>query len=276
MATTYYERSPEEMALAADMIFVGTVDSLRQAGTAETPWTVVTFAVEEWLALEGEAIDRSDPPDDLPRTTELEFLGGAGGAGESLTVSGLPQFRERQRVLIFAYEDDGLASPIVGVSQGAWTLDARGARNTQGSYVRVPAAGRLVTDTTGSGVEELLSAISELLAEDTLPEPLESGEPAVEGDAGEPVDEGGTADQADPKEETEGATEEAAEEPPLTDPPAEGQDPEDVDTEEAETEEPETAEPDTADDPAGQQAQSQAPIVVRYSVDESEIGRASC
>ena len=40
MATTYYERSPEEMALAADMIFVGTVDSLRQAGTAETPWTV--------------------------------------------------------------------------------------------------------------------------------------------------------------------------------------------------------------------------------------------
>lgn len=287
MATTYYERSPEEMALAADMIFVGTVDSLRQAGTAETPWTVVTFAVEEWLALEGEAIDRSDPPDDLPRTTELEFLGGAGGAGESLTVSGLPQFRERQRVLIFAYEDDGLASPIVGVSQGAWTLDARGARNTQGSYVRVPAAGRLVTDTTGSGVEELLSAISELLAEDTLPEPLESGEPAVEGDAGEPVgegdaaepvdegdagepvDEGGTADQADPKEETEGATEEAAEEPPLTDPPAEGQDPEDVDTEEAETEEPETAEPDTADDPAGQQAQSQAPIVVRYSVDES-------
>src|SRR5690554_277737 len=158
MATTYYERSPEEMALAADMIFVGTVDSLRQAGTAETPWTVVTFAVEEWLALEGEAIDRSDPPDDLPRTTELEFLGGAGGAGESLTVSGWRHITERRRALCSSHTDAALASPREGASQGASALAARGARNTPGSHARVPAAGRLVTDTTGSGVEELLSA----------------------------------------------------------------------------------------------------------------------
>ena len=232
-ATTFYERSPEEMALAADMIFVGTVDSLRQSGTAETPWTTVTFAVEEWLALEGQAIDREDPPDDPPLTVELDFLGGGG-----LTVSGLPQFRERDRLLLFAYDDAGLASPIVGVSQGVWTLDARGAQDAAGAYLRVPAPGRLLTDSVGSGVEELLVAISELLADGTLPGPLEperseeSPEEAADGAADEAAEEAAE----DAAEET---AEDAAEDPtepaePVDDPEA-AQDPEGA--------------PDPADDP---------------------------
>ncbi len=246
------------MALAADMIFVGTVDSLRQSGTAETPWTTVTFAVEEWLALEGQAIDREDPPDDPPLTVELDFLGGGG-----LTVSGLPQFRERDRLLLFAYDDAGLASPIVGVSQGVWTLDARGAQDAAGAYLRVPAPGRLLTDSVGSGVEELLVAISELLADGTLPGPLEperseeSPEEAADGAADEAAEEAAE----DAAEET---AEDAAEDPtepaePVDDPEA-AQDPEGA--------------PDPADDPAPgeappQQVQGTTPTLVPYSVDES-------
>lgn len=299
-ATTYHPRTPEQMALAADMIFVGTVDTVdtvRGSTTDGRPWTEVTFRAEEWLAWEGAAIDRADPPEDLPATVTLEFLGGADGS-EQLTVSGVPQFRVGQSVLLFAYDGRGLASPVVGVRQGAWTLDVRGARDELGEYLRVTSAGRLTRGPTGSGLDEVLDAVSALLDAGTLPtqpvdEELTGDEPANDGlpatDSGEepapeesaPSEEPAT-EEAEPGEPTESRTEEPEPEEPTTEEPADPEttDPETADPEtgEPQTGEPQTADTETADPEAGEPtADATAPqaqpadtqIVVSFSVDES-------
>lgn len=269
-ATTYHPRTPEQMALAADMIFVGTVDTVdtvRGSTTDGRPWTEVTFRAEEWLAWEGAAIDRADPPEDLPATVTLEFLGGADGS-EQLTVSGVPQFRVGQSVLLFAYDGRGLASPVVGVRQGAWTLDVRGARDELGEYLRVTSAGRLTRGPTGSGLDEVLDAVSALLDAGTLPT--------------QPVDEEPATEEAEPGEPTESRTEEPEPEEPTTEEPADPEtaDPEtsDPETGEPQTGEPQTADTETADPEAGEPtADATAPqaqpadmqIVVSFSVDES-------
>lgn len=269
-ATTYHPRTPEQMALAADMIFVGTVDTVdtvRGSTTDGRPWTEVTFRAEEWLAWEGAAIDRADPPEDLPATVTLEFLGGADGS-EQLTVSGVPQFRVGQSVLLFAYDGRGLASPVVGVRQGAWTLDVRGARDELGEYLRVTSAGRLTRGPTGSGLDEVLDAVSALLDAGTLPT--------------QPVDEEPATEEAEPGEPTESRTEEPEPEEPTTEEPADPEttDPETADPEtgEPQTGEPQTADTETADPEAGEPtADATAPqaqpadtqIVVSFSVDES-------
>lgn len=295
LATTYHERSPEEMVLAADMIFVGTVETLRDSGTAALPWTEVSFRVEEWLASEGSPVDRADPADDLPDTVSLRFLGGAVGGGARLTVSGLPQFRQGQRVLLLAYEDEGLASPIVGVRQGLFTLDVRGARDEAGSYLAVPSEGRLQRSPTGAGLEEVLTAISDLLEDGNLPPALEPASGEDEGPASpeEPADnQSGETDDA----ETDTQPEPPAEPETEPEPPAEPEPEPETETEpdpdpttdgdvpaedhgqpdpEDEPEEPPTADSEPSDsEPSTDEAQtpgtaSDTLITVRYQVDES-------
>src|SRR5690606_35499480 len=119
LATTYLERTPEEMALAAAQVFVGTVATVTVTDEGGTPWTEVTFTDLEWVA--NELADDEDDGDAAPSSVTLRFLGGALPSGERLTVSGLPRYVEGQRVLLFAYDAPGAASPVVGVRQGSWT-----------------------------------------------------------------------------------------------------------------------------------------------------------
>lgn len=284
LATTYHERSPEEMVLAADMIFVGTVETLRDSGTAALPWTEVSFRVEEWLASEGSPVDRADPADDLPDTVSLRFLGGAAAGGARLTVSGLPQFRQGQRVLLLAYEDEGLASPIVGVRQGLFTLDVRGARDEAGSYLTVPSEGRLQRSPTGAGLEEVLTAISDLLEDGTLPPALEPASGEDEGPASpeEPANSpSGETDDAEADTQTGPPAEPETEpEPPAEPEPEPETEPEpdpttDDEAPDEDTGEPEPQEPPTADsEPSADGAPTpdtatDTLITVRYQVDES-------
>lgn len=264
-ATTYHPRTPEQMTLAADMIFVGTVETVRGRAADGTLWTEVTFSVEEWLAWESAAVDRADPPEDVPGTVTLEFLGGTDG-NEQLTVSGVPQFRTGQRVLLFAYDAGGLASPVVGVRQGLWTLDVRGARDELGEYLRVTSEGRLTRGATGSGLDEVLDAVGALLDAGTVPtEPV--APEAVDGGAQETVD-----------GETQGT---AGDDEPTSEPePAPAGEPGQPETEEPQTEEPQPTDPES-DDPEPESSSSDAAtddasppstdtqIVVNYRVDES-------
>lgn len=265
-ATTYHERTPEEMVLAADMIFVGTVDALRNTGTAELPWTEVTFRELEWLAQDGQPVDREHPDADLPAVVALELLGGSASGGERVTVSGLPQFRQGQRVLVFAYADSGLASPIVGVRQGVFTLDASGARDHTGAYLAVPAPGRLMRDGRGAGMEEVLSSIAALLEAGEVPEPMPVEEAGASGSSPAPT----TADSRSASAEVEEERLDAPAPESQDAPPAEAV-PEGADAGGAEAEDPETATSET-ETPEGDQepATTAAPAtVVSYVVDES-------
>ncbi|MFA5550212.1 MAG: dockerin type I domain-containing protein [Trueperaceae bacterium] len=260
-ATTYRELTPEEAALAADIIVVASVDSVLPSQATGMPWTTVTFRVEEWLAHGGEPVPE-EPDAELPAQVTLEFLGGSSGTGESLTVSGLPQFRPGQRVLLFAYEADGLASPIVGVRQAVWTLDARGARHADGHYLSVPEGGRLGQSGTGAGQEELLAALRALLEAGSLPAPDEPVPPAEPEALEEPVNEASGADSDEDSAATSDAPRaEGAEQPG-------GQESGSEDATEPESGAPATA-PGVAAGEAPSEAPSEAPITVRYRVDES-------
>lgn len=262
LATTYLERTPEELVLAADHVFVASVEGVEPDLSGSFPFTAVTFGVEEWLAYAGRGTPANDPETEAPSSVTLTFLGGASQDGSRLIVGGVPQFQRGQRVLVLAYDAPGLASPVVGVRQGVFTLDLRGARAPDGSYLSVPAAGRLTTAASGAGVEEVLEAIRSLIDEGPPQEAL-------------PV-----ADEAQPptrEPELEPAPEEAPEPEPEPEPAPELQpepepDPEPESEPEQESEPAPEPEPEQTTDPSTEPAAPQptSPTrTVRYRVDDS-------
>lgn len=285
-ATTYLEQTPEEMTLAADLIFIGTVTAVNVALESGTPWTSVTFDVED-LLLDRASTSGSDEESDEERRSEvtLRFLGGATAGGERLTVSGVPRYVEGQRELVFAYDEEGLASPIVGVRQGSWTLSVQGARDEDGDYLTVPAPGRLQRGAVGSAPSEVVESIEALLDAGTLPDEPPPGEadgeaeaptgeaPADEADSEEePTDEAPPADAPaevpaveEPPTEEPTTEEPATEEPPIDDPASQEPVTEEPPTDEPPVEEPPADEPTVGDPPT----EATPPIVVRYRVDES-------
>ncbi len=158
-ATTYRLASPEDMALEADLIFMGTVSSVSAEARDDRPWTLVQFDDLDIL-FDREAESKGEEP---AAEKTLGFLGGTVAGGPTLLVSGLPAFDLGERWLVLAYQDGGLASPVVGVSQGAWKFGAGGAQATDGSYLSVNDSGALVRGASSPSSEDLRAALTALL-----------------------------------------------------------------------------------------------------------------
>src|SRR5690606_22446000 len=137
-ATTYRLLSPSEIFGQAEVVFtarvVDVVAELRDDKALPGVYTSVTFQVEEVLKgfgvgevltpdddagpgpdepsdddpLEENALE--SPPDDL----ELDSLGGEAPGDRRLLVAGSPVWRTGETVLIAAYLEPDLASPLVG------------------------------------------------------------------------------------------------------------------------------------------------------------------
>lgn len=161
-ATTYRLMSPSEVLLAADLVFYGTVTDVVTQDRAGETWSVVTLRVDELLkgfgydpAVDGgvggsaggnaggSAGELPGPPDAgavAPETVTLEFLGGT-AAGSELLVSGAPSWRFDDSYLVAAYEQQDLASPLVGFRQGLWLLAEEGLVDLDGTWLAVGADG---------------------------------------------------------------------------------------------------------------------------------------
>lgn len=252
-ATTFHTRSPEQLALAADLIFLGTVESVSTSMLDDQPWTAVTFTVDAWVVEGGVPIAAREQgsAEAPPLSMTLSFLGGSVPGARSLTVSGVPQLSHSQRVLVFAYDTPGLASPVAGVNQGLWTIDARGARGPQGRYLEATADGRLRESDAGSAVDEIVLTLQELLASGRfVPQEPDSGSGTAAGL------------ETDPQPLPQGEPE-ASEEPEPSEEEVQG-------SEEQGTEAPGADEKGEAQSTAAQRAlQGPEPLAVRYVVNES-------
>lgn len=191
LATTYRPATPEALALRADSVFFGEVATVGRAQADGLPWAVVTFTRANVLrdrAAEADGSPGARQGEDVQVT--LRFLGGSMLGEADLGVSGLPTFTPGQRWLLFVYQDDAMASPIVGVAQGAWLLSPTDAVDTEGRPLSVSASGALVRGGVGAAAvtteAELADALTALLGRGTEspPEP-EGGVP--EPGAGAPV-----------------------------------------------------------------------------------------
>lgn len=157
-ATTYRALSLEEMTQRAELAFYGTVTDIQVEEREGEPWTVVTFAVSEALI---ELV--TEEGDTAPaESVELAFYGGTLPSGQTLNVEGMPRFQPGDEVIVLAYKAP-YYSPIVGFSQGLWTLTERGFVDPQGRLLSLDEAGALQRDGAGAGTEALLAALGELL-----------------------------------------------------------------------------------------------------------------
>lgn len=108
-ATTVVPPTFEEMAERAELIFVGKVVGSQAewqvAGTNEAIFTLVEFHTEE--ILKGTAA----------ASVSLRFLGGTVGA-VTLEIVAVPQFKARDRVLLFVEGNGVQFCPLVGVYHG--------------------------------------------------------------------------------------------------------------------------------------------------------------
>jgi hypothetical protein len=125
LATSVVERSLATLLERADLRIYGDVAS-RTSDRADDGeiWTTVTIDVVRDL-------DRPDDPD-APETRELRFLGGTLEGGRTAVVDGVPRLEEGERVLVLAYTDENLASPVVGVWQGVYRVGAEGLADARG------------------------------------------------------------------------------------------------------------------------------------------------
>lgn len=196
-ATSYVGREPTALVFAADLVFVAEVDTVRVVDRDGTPWTEVVFALERTLfdrslpagaggggasggggaggdgggaggdgggaGGNGDGADQQDPAGTNDRRT-LAFFGGDLPGGARVTVAGFPRFEVGERVLVFAYSDAGLASPLVGVRQGLWRIRAAGLQDDDGSFLAVGEDGGLVRAVEGPGLEAVVDAIAALIA----------------------------------------------------------------------------------------------------------------
>ncbi len=156
-ATTYVHHSPDAMVSLADLIFVGTVDTVSVVNRDGTPWTEVTFAIDTLLKRQG-AVES----DAANGTLTLSFLGGDLAGGVRLSVAGMPSFEIGEQVLVFAY-DGAYASPIVGFRQGLWRVTAGGVRAEDGSLLSLGSSGQLVAGGDGAGLNTILDTLRAVL-----------------------------------------------------------------------------------------------------------------
>lgn len=218
-ATTYRLMSPSQVILDADLIFLGTVADIVVENRSGEPWTVVTFRIDELVrgfGFDPEALDaesdtesgqdtgsgagQEDDQQLVPETVTLAFLGGS-TAGAELLVSGAPTWRFDAEYLVAAYEQEGLASPVVGFRQGLWHLGDDGPVDLDGMALAVADDGALARSLEGATLSQVLRAVHNLLTGRIVPgetgsaagraleatEPAES--PAAEGAGTEAVPE---------------------------------------------------------------------------------------
>ncbi len=145
-ATTYAALTLDELVTRTETAFYGTVSEVNVEERNGDPYTLVTFDVTRGLT--------GEPGE----TLELAFLGGTLEDGNSLVVTGMPEFSLGDEVILFAY-DTPYYSPIVGFSQGLWRLSEEGFRDEAGRVLSLNEADELVRDGAGAGTDALLNAL---------------------------------------------------------------------------------------------------------------------
>jgi hypothetical protein len=248
LATSVVERSLATLLDRADVRIYGDVASRTSARSDDGEiWTTVTIDVVRDL-------DRPDDPD-APETRELRFLGGSLDGGRTAVVDGVPRLEEGERLLILAYDDENLASPVVGVWQGLWRVGAEGLTDARGRVLGLDqGVVRL------GGPERDVDAVLDALAAGA-----DVGAPQPSGPAAEAPPEGAPPEETDP---------DTADAPPASAPAGSADDEADDD-----------AADDAADDasPADANAQERAaapadqagPIALRIAAPQDEELRAA-
>jgi hypothetical protein len=210
VATSVLERSLATLLQRAELRVYGDVVSVAGERDADGEiWTTVTVEVVRDL-------DRPDDPD-APATHELRFLGGTLPDGRTAVLDGLPVLEEGDRVLVLAYLDEGLASPVAGGWQGWWRVGSEGLTDREGRVLGLDQ-GVLRLGGPERDVDAVLDAIEA---------GAEAGAQATEDAAGDAEADGEDAAAAG---EDEAASERAASEADAADPP-----PAEAPTEEAAT-----------------------------------------
>lgn len=149
----------ERLERAVD-VFVGEVTEVRFERRGDLPWTLVTFRVSAWVLVDG-------VPGELgPLERTLAFLGGSASGTAPRQVAGFPDFVVGERYLVASYGDDAAgASPLVGVTQGAWRDDLDVWRDAFGDALGVDAAGRPRLSEAGDPESVWLPALRERVRE---------------------------------------------------------------------------------------------------------------
>src|SRR5690606_32035026 len=128
---------------------------------------------------DGSAPNGSAEDDDLaelpPDSLELTFLGGEAPGDRRLVVAGSPSWRTGETVLVAAYDDPDLASPIVGFRQGLWRLVGDAFVDEDGRGLGLDAAGRLVRSDLPAAPAEVLSAVRAVVAGEAPDEDVDEG-----------------------------------------------------------------------------------------------------
>ncbi|ADI14667.1 hypothetical protein [Truepera radiovictrix] len=156
-ATTFRERSLDELFRAAEIGFYGTVRELSTENRGGDPYTLVTFEVARAFRGVPEGAAGEAP------TVQLAFLGGTLPNGQTLSVAGMPEFALGDEVLVLAY-DAPYYSPIVGFSQGLWRRTPSGLVDPFNRTLALSAAGTLVRGGDDTDVQAVLAAVQRRLS----------------------------------------------------------------------------------------------------------------
>lgn len=190
-ATTFRFMTPVDVLSAADLVFLGTVTDVVTESRDDQPWTLVSLSVDDLFlgfgydpasadeSADGDELPWQDPAFQVPETVTLAFLGGDTQASGTLLVSGSPTLRREETYLVAAYQQDGLASPIVGFRQGVWRLDDEGFTDLDGTALAVADDGRPVRADVGAGASQVLFAVRSVLAGDVEASATEGDVPAT-------------------------------------------------------------------------------------------------
>lgn len=190
LGTTYLALSPQEVLESADAVLTATVADVTARVDDAGVWTVVTLEVREWLTDDPRAGE-----DEAPReTVVIEVLGGE-AEGRRLIVAGGPTWRPGDEVLVALHADSGLATPVVGFSQGLWRSVDGGLVDPGGRYLALDPGGALVRADGSTPAPTVLDAVRLALAGEA-PAPAEPGE-GEPGEAGAPPEEGEVAGEDD-------------------------------------------------------------------------------
>lgn len=207
-ATAVLELSLAEMLDRADLILYGQVREVVSEPSDEGGQrTRVVLDVDRDLAEPGA------PRDDVV----LHFDGGQFG-DDAVTVEGVPVFEPGERVLVLAYDEDDLVSPIVGVWQGLWRLGSAGLTDERGRLL-TPTPDGIAPDGEGGDLTRILDAFVAVLAGE--------GEIAAVAPVA-PAPEAADPDDVAAEDPAEDAADDAADDPadgPEQDPAAPSQEP---------------------------------------------------
>src|SRR5262245_38617027 len=112
-ATSVVPPTFTELVANADLVFAGTVvgshSEWRTVGSDRVIFTMTDFQTEE--VLKGKA----------SKVVTLQFLGGTVG-DVTLSVSGMPRFEPRERVVLFVEKNGTQVCPLVGVFHGKFVV----------------------------------------------------------------------------------------------------------------------------------------------------------